>query len=468
MIIKKAVSFLVVCLVLLNLDRKSAQESSYLAITHITVVDVVNGSLIPDQTVLIHGNKIKSIGENGSTNIPRASKIIDGSGKYLIPGLWDAHVHLSYVGSCALPVLVAHGVTSVRDLGSLPQDIQTWQALIGDGKLFGPRIKSAGYNIENGRWLDAVANILQTSETLKKYNFFELAPRLRIDNIQDVKRVVDSLKGAGSNVVKFRNLERQHFLALADECKKAQLPLVGHAPQGTSLAEASRAGIASIEHGETISNSLDNLDSSERAGQFKILSRNRTMVTPTLISDYSSKLSTDEQMMNAITDTNGVKDPRNKYVSDKLRRVWQLTYDSKFLNGTQDWKSFFLKSASHLREAYRNKVPMLAGTDLGVILVYPGSSIHEELILMVEKIGMTSADALRAATIHPAMFFKMQDSLGTIAPGKLADLVLLDANPLLNIRHTQGINGVIINGRYFDKPALKDMLSSAKNDIVKN
>lgn len=426
------------------------------------------GRLIPDQTVLINGNIIRSIGEAGRIKIPPGAKVVNASGKFLMPGLWDAHVHLSYVAGCSLPVLVANGVTSVRDLGSLPEDIQIWQTLISEGKLIGPRIRTAGYNIENGRWLDAVANLLQSSEKLKKYNLFEFAPRLRVDNQADAKKAVDSLKRMGSDVVKFRNLDGDNFLSVAKECKKVELPLVGHAPQGISLADASNAGMASVEHGETISNSLANMDSSERALQFEALSRNGTMITPTLVSDYSSKLSSDAVLITAIRDSTGKKDPRNKFVSDKLRHVWQLAYDSRYLNGPQDWKAFFRKSAMDLRVAYKHKVRMLAGTDLGVILVYPGSAIHEEMALMVEKIGMTPADALRAATMHPAMFFKMQDSLGTIAPGKLADLILLGANPLSNIHHTQRIDAVIMNGQYFDKVALNRMLSQAASDIHKD
>src|SRR5688500_11781539 len=121
-----------------------------------------------------------------------------------------------------------------------------------------------------------------------------------------------------------------------------------------------------------------------------------------------------------------------------------------------------------LREAYRWRIPMLAGTDLGVILVYPGSSIHEEMALMVEKIGMSPADVLPAATLNPAKFFNMQDSLGTIQPGKLADLILLDANPLSDIHNTQRINAVILNGKYFDKSALNNLLLQAASNMKKS
>lgn len=455
--------FLLTLLVIVIQCNQSEPPSNIqpIAFIHATIVDVENGNLIPDQTILIYENKIGAIGKSGSIEIPSGSKLINATGKFLIPGLWDAHVHLSYLGACALPVLVAYGVTSVRDLGSLLPEIHTWQAMINDGRLIGPRMKATGYNIESGGWLDAATRLMESSETLRKYRFFELAPRLRIDNPADAEKAVDSLIRMGSDVVKFRNLGSTGFFSLARESRRRGMPLVGHAPQELSLAEASNAGMASIEHGETVSNSLANLNSEKKADQFKTLARNQTMITPTLTGDYFSKLSTPEEMKAAITDTAGAIDPRNKFISDKLRTIWQLAYDSRYLNGEQDFRSFFQRSAMHLREAYKATVPMLAGTDLGVILVYPGSSLHEEMALMVEKIGMSPADALQTATMHPAKFFNMQDSLGTIQTGKLADLILLDANPLSDIRNTRRINAVVLNGQYFDKSALNNFLSQA-------
>ena len=446
-------------------ENSRASDIERLAIVHATIVDVQNADLIADQTILIYDNKIKSIGKTGNVKIPAASKIIDAKGKFLIPGLWDAHVHLSSLGACTLPVLLAYGVTSIRDLGSSRSETRRWQTLIEEGKLLGPRIKTTGFNIESGRWLDAVERILASSTKLRKYNIFALTPRLRVDDASDARKAVDSLIRTGSDVVKFRNLGGQNFFALARECERRGIPLVGHAPQQVSLGEASDAGMASVEHGETISNSLLNTDVKTREAQFKILATNGTMITPTLIADYRSKLSSPAAMQLAIADTNGIADRRNKLISNRLRSIWQFAYDSRYLNESQDWESFFRRSALDLGEAYKCNVPMLAGTDLGVILVYPGSSVHEEMALMAEKIGMSPASVLQAATVNPAKFFNMLNLLGTIQPGKLADLVLLDANPLLDIKNTRLVNGVIVNGKYLDRRALNDVLRQAESNI---
>ena len=165
----KIILFIPLLLVLFHCDQSERTlHVQPIALIHITIVDVEKGNLMQDQTVLIYGNKIRCIGKSSQVEVPSGSKVINASGKFLIPGLWDAHVHLSNLGVCTLPVLVANGITSVRDLGSLLPEIHTWQAMINEGKLIGPRIKATGYNIESGRWLDAAAKLLESSETLRK------------------------------------------------------------------------------------------------------------------------------------------------------------------------------------------------------------------------------------------------------------------------------------------------------------
>lgn len=292
------------------LSDLSAQSNkpAYLALIHITIVDVERGKLVSDQTVLIYKEKITAVGSSKSISIPKGSTIINGAGKYLIPGLWDSHVHLSYLGASTLPVLVANGITSVRDLGSIVPEIHDWQKRIREGSLVGPRIKSAGYNIESGQWLDAVNKMIDSSELLKSYHLFTIAPRLRVENAQDAKEAVDSLILMGSDMVKFRNLGRENFFALAKAAKQKGILLVGHSPKRVSLAEASDAGMASIEHGETIFNSLSELDSLTTANQLKRLIQNGTMLTPTLIADYRSKLSSSNAMLASITDSSVKQD----------------------------------------------------------------------------------------------------------------------------------------------------------------
>lgn len=448
--------------------KLSAQPNKPLALKQITIVDVETGSLILNQTVVVYQEIIIKVGPSESVSIPKNSIVINGRGKYLIPGLWDSHVHLSYIGASTLPVLVAYGITGVRDLGSIVPEVNEWQERIRKGSLVGPRIKVAGYNIESSEWLDAANQIINSSELLKAYHLFTIAPRLRVSNAEDARKAVDSLINMGSDVVKFRNLGRESFFALAKAARQKGILLVGHSPKGVSLAEASDVGIASIEHGETIANSLSQLDSLERASQLKRLIQNGTMLTPTLIADYRAKLSSSKAMYAAIVDSSGSKDYRNKFISPPLRKMWQLAYDTKNLDSSTDWKSLLNASDLKLKQAYQLGVQMLAGTDLGVILVYPGSGLHEELIMMVENLGMSPAQALKTATLNPAKFFNMDNKLGTIKVQNHADMVVLNSNPLIDIHNTQQINAVILNGKYMNRKSLDRLLAKAIADIKKD
>ncbi len=456
------------CIFCFDVLTAQSNNSRCLAVTHITVVDVESGSLLPDQTVVSCKETITKIGKSKSVLIPQGSLIINGRGKYLIPGLWDSHVHLSYIGASTLPVLVANGITGVRDLGSILSEVHGWQERIRKGSLVGPRIKAAGYNIESAEWMNAANQIINSSELLKSYHLFTIAPRFKISNAVDARKAVDSLVNMDSDVVKFRNLGGENFLALAKAAKQKGILLVGHSPKGLSLAEASDAGMASIEHGETIANSLSGLDSLEITSQFKRLVQNGTMLTPTLIADYKSKLSTGKAMYTAITDTSGSQDLRNKFISPRLRKMWQLAYDTRNLDSSTDWEPVLNTSDLFLKQAYSLGVLMLAGTDLGVVLVYPGSGLHEELAMMVEKLGMSPAQVLKAATLNAAKFFKMDDKLGTIKVQNYADMVILNGNPLEDIRNTININAVILNGKYLDRLTLNRLLAKAVADIKKD
>ena len=167
------------CIFCFNDLTAQSNNSRCLALTHITVVDVESGSLLPDQTVVSCKETITKIGKFKSVLIPQGSLIINGRGKYLIPGLWDSHVHLSYIGASTLPILVANGITGVRDLGSILSEVHRWQERIRKGSLVGPKIKAAGYNIESAEWLNAANKIIDSSQLLKSYHLFTIAPRFR-------------------------------------------------------------------------------------------------------------------------------------------------------------------------------------------------------------------------------------------------------------------------------------------------
>ena len=432
-------------------------------LAHVTVVDLRSGQLHQNQSIVIEGERIVAVGGSDAVVVPKGARVINPSGKYVIPGLWDAHVHLSYLGACALPVFVANGVTSVRDCGARLEDTSTWQKQIAHGKLIGPRIKTAGPNLESTAWLERAWKILPATDVA-----WRLGPRREVKGAEQAALVVESLARLGVDFVKFRNLPRESFMAVMTEAKRRGLAVAGHAPKGTSIAEASEAGMRSIEHAETIMLALGSLSDEERLSSFQVLVKNGTLITPTLITDVAAHLTPDIDALGIIADTHNVRDFRRRYVSAQTLRLWQHGIElKKQYEDTEDWHSQFRREVEDMRLAHRAGVQMMTGTDVGGTFgLYPGFSVHDEIELLVKEVGLTPVEALRSATQHPPTFFGDQDQFGTIEPGKIADLVLLDANPLADIRNTRRIRAVVIGGKVLGRSALDAMLAGVASAVA--
>jgi imidazolonepropionase-like amidohydrolase len=452
----------VIFITTLTADHRPSPRIVVLA--HVTVVDVGSGQLHENQSIVIKGERIAVVGESGAVVVPRGARVINASGKYLIPGLWDAHVHLSYLGAGALPVFVANGITSVRDCGARQEDIATWQKQIAVGQLVGPRIKTSGPNLESTEWLERAWKILPPADVA-----WRLGPRREVADAAQAAVAVDSLADLDVDFIKFRNLPRTSFLAVMAEAKRRGLAVAGHAPKGTSLVEASEAGMRSIEHAETIMLALGSLSDEERLRSFQVLARNGTLITPTLITDVVAHLTPDSDALAIIADTINARDVRRKYVSAQTLQLWQHGIELKKQYGdAEDWHSQYRREVEDMRLAHRAGVQMMAGTDVGGTFgLYPGFSLHDELELLVKEVGLTPSEALRSATLHPPAFFDGQSEFGAIEPGKMADLVLLDANPLADIRNTRRIRAVVIGGKVLDRSVLDAMLADVASAVTR-
>lgn len=432
-------------------------------IEHVALVDVANGTLRRDMSVRIDSNRVVSVEPSNAAPAPAGARVIDARGKYLIPGLWDAHVHLSYMGSCALPVFVANGVTAVRDAGARLDEVRAWRREIARGELVGPYIRTAGPDLESGSWLDRVYAIAPPD-----HPFWYWGPRIRVDGPNDAGRIIDSLVSLGVDFVKFRNLPRRSFLAIAREARRRGLPLVGHAPHGTALDEAADSGMSSIEHAETITLALDTLSGAGRLRMFQELARVGTRVTPTLITEYASHIVPDSIARAIVRDTAGRRDPERRYVSPRMLGVWTstLALNAKGDDGTTDWHELYERQVADMRLAHHAHVRFLAGTDLGSVPgLYPGASLHDELRLLVQDVGLTPLEALRAATTEPAVLARGTARRGAIAPGAAADLVLLDADPLVDIDNARRIRAVVVGGRVLDRAALDSLLTTVASNV---
>jgi hypothetical protein len=262
----------------------------------------------------------------------------------------------------------------------------------------------------------------------------------------------------GADVIKFRNLPGDEFRALAQEARRAGVPLVGHAPRGVALSEVADLGMASIEHVETVGFTLGDAPPAQRSAQFAWLARRGTAITATLVADIAYRQTPDALARAVIVDTLNIVDPRRRHLSAEMLAFWTFGLDLKRLEGPSDWAASYRRQVADLRLAHQAGVAILVGTDFGVSLIYPGSSVHEEMRLLVDEGGLRPIDALRGATLYPARAMGLAGSAGTVAVGRRADLVLLDANPLDDIRNTQRIRAVVLDGRWLDRAELDGLL----------
>jgi imidazolonepropionase-like amidohydrolase len=463
----------------LTTQQNSAAKQGPLVLTHVAVIDVARGQAQPDRTVVVLGGYITEIGESLKIAVPKDSQVVDATGKFLIPGLWDAHYHLAHEYSAkwarevSLPLLVANGITGVRDMGGDFELIKALRKEIAAGMLPGPRIIAAGPQLTG------------TSE-----NSVQFAAS---NNAEAARRSVIHLKQAGADFVKVQSpVPRDAYFAIADEAKRQGLPFVGHVPELITAVEASEAGQRSMEHSMGIWQScstaepelrkfmaealrdpkttpdyiwgrvefglpprgtLDTFSGDKASQLFDRFARNGTWQVPTLVEEQSF----------ALLISGGLMDQRGmNLVPEAMQKSWDLPNILKPLSAEdrQDLVKIVPMMLDVVGRMHRAGVRILAGSD-APWLVVPGFSLHDELVLLV-KAGFTPADALRAATSDSAEFLGLQNSLGTVETGKLADLVLLDANPLEDIRNTQKIRGVFLQGRYFNRQALDGLLQQVK------
>ena len=438
-------------------------------ITDVNVVDVRTGEVRPDQTLVIDRSRIVAVGSRKDTRYPRnAPTIINGKGFYLIPGLWDMHVHLVFgdwfphAQEISLPLFVANGITGVRDMGSELATVQTWRNEIEGHRLIGPRIMTAGPMLDGPkpRFPSSIA----------------------ITTPEDGRRAVETLKHSGADFIKLQSLiPRDAVLAIADEAKKQEIPFAGHVPDSVRASEMSNAGMRSFEHmigvfegsspledeflrgNKTESRFLASYDPERAAALAAVLAKNQTWQCPTLVWERGGNL---------LDVTDFSNDQRAKYIPAYWKEQTWKSFTKEIEAGFADdsletRKKFIDKELEAIQLLHRAGVPFLAGTDSPPgVYIFPGFSLHEELQRFVAA-GFTPIEALQTATLNPARFFQIDDQFGTIEKGKVADLVFLDANPLDDIRNTQKVAAVILNGRYFSKADLQKILQHVEEAAKK-
>jgi imidazolonepropionase-like amidohydrolase len=444
-------------------NAQKTSPNDLVVINNVSVVDVRSGAVLADQTVILERNHIASVGPSKTAKYPRNAPSVNGHGYFLIPGLWDLHVHLMFgdwfpgAQDITLPLLIANGVTGVRDMGSELETVQDWRNEIEAGRLLGPRI------FTSGPMLDGPKPRFPSS--------------IAITTAEDGRRAVDKLKQSGADFIKLQSLiPREAVFAIAEEAKKQEIAFAGHVPDSVRASEMSEAGMKSFEHligifegsspneddflkgGKTVGRFLASYDPERAAALAGLLAKNQTWQCPTLVWERGGNL---------IDVTDFAKDGRVKYVPASWKnKTWKRFTDEIVQGyGADDItarKKFIEKELEVVRLLHKAGVPFLAGTDTPPgVYVFPGFSLHEELQRFVAA-GFTPLEALQTATVNPARFLGMEEQLGTIEKGKLADLVLLNANPLDDISNTEKIAAVIVNGHYYSGKDLEKMLAGVE------
>ncbi len=459
------------------------------AIIDVTVVNVETGVLSPGMTVVFDDNRITTVRCSTALELTGEVEQISGAGKFLIPGLWDMHIHTS--GSeqgprdIDLPLYVATGITGIRFMsGDCDGDCSTavangaqsadtvkrWKADIAAGTQVGPR-------------LVASSALFDGPEAAWPGSYMLAAP-------EEGRAKVREALARGADFVKvYGRLPVDVYYAVVAEAQRVGLDVAGHVPRGVSLSEAAAAGQRSIEHVATTELRacsrwperaqeararyietrnpedwkayqqllIDGFDGAAGVPLFEVLRSNDTFYVPTLVM-YRTRAFVDEVVASSAE--------RMSFIPQGRLPDWWSNVEARLRSGSESGfqmvRELFRRRLEFVAAAHRAGVTILAGTDCWNPYVFAGFSLHDELEVFVQA-GLTPLAALQTATTNPARYFRMQHELGAVKPGYLADLVLLDGNPLEQIGNTRRISAVVANGRVFDRESLDQLLTNVRS-----
>jgi imidazolonepropionase-like amidohydrolase len=445
-----------------------AAEADRVRITNATVIDTRTGQERANQSVEICGNTIAEVHKTKSSDQTDGGRAVDGRGKFIIPGLWDMHAHpligdesdLQRLKTFSYPMFLANGVTGARVMRG-PPDANKFRALLSANRIVAPRLYIGSPLIDGG------------DPRASNYS------RIRVSTPQQARQVVDEQKRNGADFLKvYDMLSLETYLAIAEESRRQHIPFAGHVPFAVDALVASAEGQRSFEHlfwitiacsaeGDDLRpryaaatttmrertaigrQAQDSFDEDKCRNMISVLKANRTWVVPTFAVGHLFSNADDPALD---------KDPRLRYVSPQTReegRAWTATASPEEV--ARNRKTYALDEKV-VGEMYRAGVPILAGTDVGANwYLFPGFSLHDELQLLVHA-GLTPLAALQAATWNAARFMGATDRYGSVTSGKMADLVILDADPLRDITNTQQIYAVVFDGRVLNRSDLDSML----------
>jgi hypothetical protein len=448
------------------------RPSEVTVLTNVNVVDVLGSKVERNMTVVLKEGRIESIARVGLIGRGRGIHVINASGKFLVPGFWDMHVHSAGGSGPAwdekiiYPLYIVHGITGVRDMGGDLDLLQARQKKVVAGELLAPTLVISGPFITGGK---------------------SGAQVLAVHDAEEARKAVDDLKGQRVDFIKLLDsVPREAYFALAEECRKQKIPFAGHVPDAVSASEASAAGQHSMEHLMGISlacsskeadlrrkrveafaqrdakayqaageEAMESYDPAKARLLFRQFAANSTWQVPTLVW-WRAQSRLGEKDLD--------QDSRLKYVPAWARKQWDLQELAKDNppDGAAELKRTLTRYIELVRIMHKENVQLLAGTDSPDPYDFPGFSLHEEFGLLAQA-GLSAPEILRIATYYPAVFLGRSDKAGTVDKGKVADLVLLTANPLQEVGNLKKISAVVLHGRYLDREQLDKMLAEVES-----
>lgn len=457
--------------VLWPLPTATPVDSSHpVAFVDVTVIDVEGGIALPSHTVLIDQGRIVAVAPVGTVDLPEHTMQVDAHGRFIMPALWDMHTHVLAISPLLdLPLYIAYGVTNVRDMQGCPTagdpfiacagDKRRWSQEAEQGLRVGPRIVASTSFMANGPgMLDRLSGVP---------TFYGTATP------DEARAFVRHFAAQGVDEIKvYDRIPRDAYFALVAEARGSGMEVVGHRPLAVSAVEAAAAGQKSVEHArfllhETFPGS-SGLRSTAEAGQWqedrrRMVDEHDPLMAQELFASFVAHgtwyVPTHlTRWVDAYADSAAVRqDPLLRYLHPLMRWQWLEDVDATITRdpsaeGRQAYRDFYQKGLELTGHAHRAGVSILAGTDY----IVPGADLHRELVNLVTA-GLSPVEALRTATRNPAVYFGLEHEYGTVEPGKVADLILLEANPLVDIQNTQRIAAVAFNGNLYDRQALDDL-----------